>query len=34
MGKTLFFDPRLSVNRKQSCASCHNPDLGFGDGMA
>jgi cytochrome c peroxidase len=34
LGKTLFFDPRLSINQIQSCASCHNPDLGFGDGMA
>ena len=34
LGKTLFFDKRLSVNKTQSCASCHNPDLGFGDGMA
>lgn len=34
LGKTLFFDPRLSMNKGQSCASCHNPDLGFGDGMA
>ena len=34
LGKTLFFDKRLSANRKQSCASCHNPRLGFGDGMA
>jgi cytochrome c peroxidase len=34
LGKTLFFDNRLSVNKAQSCASCHNPDLGFGDGMA
>ncbi|MFT4929429.1 MAG: cytochrome c peroxidase [Phenylobacterium sp.] len=34
LGKTLFFDPRLSLNQVQSCASCHNPDLGFGDGMA
>lgn len=34
LGKTLFFDPRLSKNHKQSCASCHNPDLGFSDGMA
>jgi cytochrome c peroxidase len=30
----LFFDNRLSVNRQQSCATCHNPDLGFSDGMA
>ncbi len=34
LGKTLFFDTRLSSNQKFSCASCHNPDLGFGDGMA
>ena len=34
LGKVLFFDNRLSVNEQQSCATCHNPDLGFGDGMA
>ncbi len=34
LGKTLFFDPRLSRNRTQSCASCHNPALGLGDGVA
>jgi cytochrome c peroxidase len=34
LGKMLFFDKRLSSNDKLSCASCHNPDLGFGDGMA
>lgn len=34
LGKTLFFDTRLSINRKQSCATCHNPDLGLGDGMS
>ncbi|MBV1878283.1 MAG: c-type cytochrome [Pseudomonadales bacterium] len=34
LGKTLFFDKRLSANQTQSCATCHNPDLGFGDGMA
>lgn len=33
LGKILFFDPRLSSNQKQSCASCHNPDLGFSDGI-
>lgn len=33
LGKTLFFDTRLSVNDKFSCATCHNPDLGFSDGM-
>lgn len=34
LGKTLFFDPRLSKPGTMSCATCHNPDLGFGDGMA
>jgi cytochrome c peroxidase len=34
LGKVLFFDKRLSVNDEMSCATCHNPDLGFGDGMA
>ena len=34
LGKILFFDPRLSLNEKQSCATCHNPEMGFGDGMA
>ena len=33
LGKTLYFDNRLSKNNNQSCASCHNPDLGFGDGI-
>ena len=33
LGKTLYFDTRLSVNYTQSCATCHNPDLGFGDGL-
>ena len=34
LGRTLFFDNRLSGNQTQSCATCHNPDLGFGDGLA
>lgn len=34
LGKTLFFDTRLSRNLSQSCATCHNPALGFGDGVA
>lgn len=29
LGKALFFDPNLSVNRRQSCASCHDPSVGF-----
>src|SRR5262249_50725477 len=29
LGRRLFFDPRLSVNNAQSCASCHQPALAF-----
>jgi len=32
LGRYLFFDPVLSGNGKQSCATCHNPDKGFADG--
>ena len=32
LGKKLFFDPRLSGSGQISCASCHDPDLGFADG--
>ena len=32
LGKKLYFDTRLSVTSAQSCASCHNPGLGWGDG--
>src|SRR5690606_12380372 len=34
LGKLLFFDPRLSASRQISCASCHDPQLGFGDGKS
>lgn len=34
LGRYLFFDPLLSVDGSQSCASCHDPALGFGDGRA
>ncbi len=36
LGQRLFFDVNLSANRTQSCASCHDPETGFGDsrGMA
>jgi cytochrome c peroxidase len=34
LGKKLYFDPRLSVTSAQSCASCHSPGLGWGDGLA
>lgn len=33
LGKALFFDPRLSGNGASSCASCHNPSLGWSDGQ-
>lgn len=29
LGKKLFFDPRLSINDKQSCSSCHRLEKGF-----
>ncbi len=32
LGKTLFFDPRLSGSNQISCSSCHEPDLSWTDG--
>lgn len=32
LGKKLFFDPKLSSSGKISCASCHDPKLGWTDG--
>lgn len=32
LGKTLFFDPRLSASDQIACASCHDPELAWGDG--
>jgi cytochrome c peroxidase len=34
LGRYLFFDPVLSGNGKQSCATCHDPEKGFADGRA
>lgn len=34
LGKTLFFDPRLSSSNQISCASCHVPDLSWTDGRS
>lgn len=31
LGRYLFFDPVLSADGTVSCASCHDPDLGFAD---
>jgi cytochrome c peroxidase len=33
LGYTLFFDPRLSGANTMSCANCHNPALGWKDGL-
>ncbi|TNE96628.1 MAG: c-type cytochrome [Deltaproteobacteria bacterium] len=33
LGESLFHDKNLSVDRKVSCASCHNPDMNFMDGQ-
>ncbi len=34
LGRRLFYDPRLSGNGTQSCASCHQPGRAFTDGRA
>ena len=34
LGRTLFFDPRLSGSNWISCGTCHNPGLGWSDGLA
>lgn len=34
LGRKLFYDKRLSFNDTVSCASCHNPLLGFADGRS
>lgn len=31
LGEALFFDENLSLDRSQSCASCHDPEYGFTD---
>lgn len=31
LGEALFFDTNLSLNRTQSCATCHNPEHAFID---
>src|SRR5262245_25734368 len=32
LGRLLYFDPVLSGDNTQSCATCHHPDLGLSDG--
>ena len=34
LGERLFFDKRLSADRSISCASCHQPDRAFTDGLS
>jgi cytochrome c peroxidase len=34
LGKRLYFDTRLSASNLLSCASCHSPAFGWGDGLA
>lgn len=34
LGRYLFFDPVLSINGTVSCASCHQPENGFSDGLS
>lgn len=34
LGRHLFYDKRMSVNGKESCASCHRQELAFTDGRA
>ncbi|MCU7833736.1 MAG: tryptophan tryptophylquinone biosynthesis enzyme MauG [gamma proteobacterium symbiont of Taylorina sp.] len=33
LGKKLFFDPRISRDGNMSCATCHSPMFGWGDGL-
>src|SRR5690242_10679928 len=32
LGRQLFFDARLSADGSVSCATCHNPVMGYTDG--
>ncbi len=34
LGQLLFYDPILSGNREVSCATCHHPKFGTGDGLS
>jgi cytochrome c peroxidase len=34
LGRLLYYDTRLSGAGTLACASCHNPGLGYGDGLA
>lgn len=32
LGKSLFYDPRLSSSGQIACATCHDPNIGWADG--
>ena len=34
LGRRLFFEPLLSGDNSMSCATCHAPEKGFGDGVS
>ena len=34
LGRMLYYEPRISGNGTISCATCHNPALGWADGLA
>lgn len=34
LGRWLYFDTRLSASGEHSCATCHDPAQGFGDGLS
>jgi len=34
LGRMIFWDPLLSGSKTLSCATCHNPGLSWGDGLA
>ena len=33
LGRRLFYDTELSIDHTLSCSTCHNPHLGFTDGL-
>jgi cytochrome c peroxidase len=33
LGRQLYFDPRVSLDSTVACATCHNPEKGWTDGM-
>ena len=34
LGRRLFFDTSLSIDRTMSCATCHDPERSYTDGRA